>query len=140
MKLFPLLLLAAAGCVAYSVDPRPVVTLEEVERMTAEGVDANTQIARIRGSQLPKALTADDVIRLKNKQVADSVIQELAAATPKPVPAVYVEPSVSFSYGYSPWYGSYYPYYAYPYGYRFGYYPYYGHYGHYHGHRRYYGH
>lgn len=102
------LLLASTGCVySRAVERRPVLTVEDVVRMHEAGVDQGTQLSRIYTSQLSRPLTADDIIRMKNAQVADPVIQAMAEAAPERVTVVerpyYVGPSIGIHYGYHPY-------------------------------------
>jgi hypothetical protein len=106
------LLVALTGCVyTRSVERRPTLTVEDVVRMTEAGVDQGTQLSRIYTSRLSRPLTADDIIRLKNANVPDPVIQAMAQAAPEPVtvvesPYYVVEPSFGFhyyNYGYHPY-------------------------------------
>ena len=114
--------LAATGCVYTRVDERPTVTVEDVIRMSAAGVDQGTLLARVQTSRMLEPVTADDIIRMKNEKVPDPVIQAMADAGPRPVTVierpVYV-PSFSFHYGY----GHPYRYRWHPYT-RYGYRPY----------------
>jgi hypothetical protein len=103
------LLVGLTGCVyTRSVERRPTLTVEDVVRMHEAGVDQGTQLSRIYTSQLSRPLTADDIIRLKNANVPDPVIQAMAQAAPEPAtvverPVYYVEPSFGFHYGYHPY-------------------------------------
>jgi hypothetical protein len=117
------LALAAAGCVSYPPeDRRPLVTTDEVLLMQAAGVDESTLLARVRAGRLSAPVTADEIIRLKQGNVPDSVIKSLAEAAPPPVRVVerrvYVGdawyPYGAYGYWGGYWGPRYYGYYGYP--------------------------
>lgn len=114
------LFLGMGGCVSYPADTRPTLSVDDVVRLHEAGVDSGTLLLRIRDSRLSAPVTTDDVLRLKNANVPDPVIQAYAEAAPTRVTVVerpvYVEPAFSFRYGYAPY--RYYRPYGRPYYYR----------------------
>jgi len=132
------LALLIGGCVSYAtpVDTRPLLPSDEVVRMHEAGVDENTLLSRVRASRLPEPVSADEIIRLKNKNVPEPVIKALAEAAPVRVVERRVYYSDYWGYPYGHWGPGYYGYWGPRY---YGYWGprYYGYYGHPHSHRYY---
>ena len=120
MKRFSVLcLLALCGCVYESYGRRtaypaaPPLAREEVEKMAAAGVSDPVMMELIeqRGA---KALSADDIVALKNAGASDAVIGKMQATERKEPEVVYVEGPAYYRSYYGPYW---YPWWGFSYGY-----------------------
>ena len=115
MKLFwtiVLMALVVTGCAtrtAKSVRQGP--TLAEIESMTQAKVSDSVIVAQIQNSDGRYALTAEQIIALKQASVGDEVIKAMLETARKPevqTITVYQAPYAYPYYGYWPWWGNYY--------------------------------
>jgi hypothetical protein len=123
--LWPLAGLLLTGCVTrtYTVTPPPGPSLAEVQAMVQAHVSDSVILSQIQNSGAGYALTADQIIALKNAGVSDTVLNAMINSASKPVqatttvesgpyvyPYVYVDPWPWFWWGWGPYYyhGGYY--------------------------------
>ncbi len=108
--------LAAIGCASFStVNPR-AMTLENIIAMSGAGAGAGVIKDQILATGSRFRLSADDIVRLKNEDVADDVIRAMIETGGRDMSSAERD-SFDPWFGYYPMTGGYYP----PYGYGYPY-------------------
>jgi len=78
---------AVEAAAAQSVNRGPV-TVDDVLTMAASGTSDSVIISQIRTTRSTFALSNDDIVRLTNARVSESVVREMQATTGRPVVGV----------------------------------------------------